>query len=115
MVGGKIRYSGALLKYSASEANYDKTITIVELRQKGYLNVEEYRIDYLRDMRIIRGYYKDIIQASKTDKARDDYIHIELLDEDDIFEGLSNLRQIYPNIMTYRYKENQLGENDLSP
>ena len=94
-LGGKARYPGALLKFSATEANYDKTITIVDLKEKNNLRVEEFKIDYMRDMRIIKGFYKDIIEASKNDKAREDYIHIELLDEDEIYDGFNQLRNIY--------------------
>lgn len=112
-LGGKARYPGALLKFSATEANYDKTITIVNLKEKNNLIVEEFKIDYMRDMRIIKGFYKDIIEASKNDKAREDYIHIELLDEDEIYDGFSNLRKIYPNIMTYKYKDKQVNVEDL--
>ena len=112
-LGGKARYPGALLKFSATEANYDKTITIVDLKEKNNLRVEEFKIDYMRDMRIIKGFYKDIIEASKNDKAREDYIHIELLDEDEIYDGFNQLRNIYPNIMTYKYKDRQVNVEDL--
>lgn len=112
-LGGKARYPGALLKFSATEANYDKTITIVNLKEKNNLRVEEFKIDYLRDMRIIKGYFDDIKEASKTDQAKDDYIHIELLDEDEIYDGFSQLRNIYPNIMTYKYKDRQVNVEDL--
>ena len=112
-LGGKARYPGALLKFSATEANYDKTITIVDLKEKNNLRVEEFKIDCMRDMRIIKGFYKDIIEASKNDKAREDYIHIELLDEDEIYDGFNQLRNIYPNIMTYKYKDRQVNVEDL--
>ena len=112
-LGGKARYPGALLKFSATEANYDKTITIVDLKEKNNLKVEEFKIDYMRDMRIIKGFYKDIIEDSKNDKAREDYIHIELLDEDEIYDGFNQLRNIYPNIMTYKYKDRQVNVEDL--
>lgn len=112
-LGGKARYPGALLKFSATEANYDKTITIVDIKEKNNLRVEEFKIDYMRDMRVIKGFYKDIIEASKNDKAREDYIHIELLDEDEIYDGFNQLRNIYPNIMTYKYKDRQVNVEDL--
>lgn len=104
-LGGKARYPGALLKFSASEANYDKTITVVDLKEKNNLTVEEFKIDYMRDMRVIKGFYDDIKEASINDKGKDDYIHIELLDEEEKYDGFSQLRKIYPNIMTYRYKD----------
>lgn len=112
-LNGKIRYPGALLKYASSESGYDKTITIVELRQKDDLEITEKKIEYLRDMRIINGYFDEIIEKSKYDKNKDDFIHIELKDSDDIFEGLSRLRNIYPNILTFKYVSFRAGENNL--
>lgn len=112
-LGGKLRYPGALLKYSLSEANYDKTITIVDLDETGSINVQEYRIDYLREMRIIRGDFDDILKVAQEDQAKEDYIHIELTNEEEIFEGLQKLRQIYPNIMTFKYVNSKTGANDL--
>lgn len=112
-LNGKVRYPGALLKYASSESGYDKTITIVDLKEKDNLEITERRIEYLRDMRIIRGMFEEIVKNSKEDTHKDDYIHIELLDEDDIFEGLSRLRNIYPNILTFRYINNRIGENNL--
>lgn len=112
-LNGKVRYPGALLKYASSESGYDKTITIVDLKEKDNLEITERRIEYLRDMRIIRGMFEEIVKNSKEDTHKDDYIHIELLDEGDIFEGLSRLRNIYPNILTFRYINNRIGENNL--
>lgn len=112
-LNGKVRYPGALLKYASSESGYDKSITIVDIEEKGNLKVTERKIEYLKDMRIIRGYFDKIIELSKVDSNKDDYLHIELLDQEDIFEGLSRLREIYPNILTFRYINNRIGENNL--
>ena len=37
----------------------------------------------------------------KTD--RNDYLHVTLTDEDDVYEGLSRLRTVYPNIIKLDY------------
>lgn len=110
---GRIRYPGALLKYDSKESNYKKSITVVELLEKGNIIIEDYEIDVLRDMRIIRGYFNDIVEKSFKDKNKEDYIHIELLDEMDILNGLQILRDIYPNIMTYRLVNTAVGENNI--
>lgn len=110
---GKLRYPGALLKYALSESGYNKSITIVDLKEKGDIEIIEKEIKYLRDMRVIRGKFDDIVDLSKEDNNKHDYIHIELLDENDIYQGLQRLRSIYPNILTYKYINQKIGENNL--
>lgn len=100
---GKVRYPGSLLKYSKSEANYQKAITILDIKEKGNIEIFERNINYLRDMRIIEGYFEDIIENSKKDKRKEDFIHINLFDEDQVFDALSRLRDIYPNLMSLVY------------
>lgn len=113
-LNGKLRYPGALLKYASSESGYDKTISLVEIAEKGSLSIVEHKIDYLRDMRIIRGKFDDIVKNSHNDDRKDDYIHIEIEDESDIHEGFSRLRKIYPNLLTYRMVNSSYGDNDFS-
>lgn len=112
-LNSKIRYPGALLKYSASEANYKKSITLVEIDKDGKVSIEEKYINYLRDMRIIEGYFDEIMQNASKDSHKDDYIHLLLEDEEDILDGLQRLRSVYPNIMTFRYKNMKIGDNNL--
>lgn len=112
-LGGKIRYPGALLKYSASETGYKKNIYIINMKEKGNIDYEKYKIDYLRDMRKIKGYFADVLEKSKKDKNKEDYIHFELLDEDDVINAHQILKSIYPNIMTLRYINQKIGENNL--
>lgn len=112
-MNGKIRYPGALLKYASSESNYEKSITIVEIKEKNNLVISERKIEYLHEMRKIRGYFSEIINSASEDSNFNDYIHIELLDDNEISEGLQRLREFYPNIMTMRYVNLKIGDNDL--
>lgn len=112
-MNGKIRYPGALLKYASSESNYEKSITIVEIKEKNNLEISERKIEYLHEMRKIRGYFNEIINSASEDSNFNDYIHIELLDDNEISEGLQRLREFYPNIMTMRYVNLKIGDNDL--
>lgn len=101
---GKIRYPGSLLKYSQSEENNKKTITMLDIREKNNIVLEEKTIDYLRDLRTIRGKFSDIIENSIKDENKDDYIFINLIDQDEVLDGLTRLREIYPNIMALKYE-----------
>ena len=49
-----VRYCGTPLKYSFSEAEQEKSVTVVELREKGRSEIRKIPLKPLRDMRRIR-------------------------------------------------------------
>lgn len=99
-MGDGIRYCGTLLKYSFSEINHKKSVTLVELGPKGEVNIELKPIKPLRDMREIKGTYMELTARDfYRNLNTDDYYHIILTDEDDIYDAAAKLRVIYPNLM----------------
>ncbi|MFM1540687.1 exonuclease SbcCD subunit D [Helcococcus ovis] len=112
-LNGKLRYPGSLLKYSASETGYDKSITLVDFKEKGNIEIYEKKINYLRDMRTIKGKFEEIIKNSINDRNKDDYIHLVLEDEDDILDGMQKIRKIYPNTLTMKYINKTYGNDDF--
>ncbi len=100
----RIRYCGTPLKYSFSEANHKKSITVVELGKKNELWVDTVPLIPRHDMRQIRGSYEEITARSfYKDMKVDDYLQITLTDEEDVPEAVSRLRVIYPNLMKLVY------------
>ena len=100
----RIRYCGTPLKYSFSEADHHKSVTVVKLGAKGDLSLELRPLLPRRDLRIIRGTFAEVTEKSFYEStAADDYLQIILTDEEDIPEALGRLRQIYPNIMKLTY------------
>lgn len=99
-----VRYCGTPLKYSFSEAEQTKTITVVELKEKGNLAIRQIPLVPLRDMRKIKGTYMEVTALSfYQDTNTEDYIHVTLTDEEDIPDGLQKLRVVYPNLMRLEY------------
>lgn len=100
-----IRYSGTPLKYSFSEAKDTKSVTIVDMKEKG--NIEISLVDLIpkRDMVEIKGRYDEIMLKSFYEETTfgEDYMHITLTDEDDIPDVLTKLRVVYKNIMKLDY------------
>lgn len=95
-----IRYSGSLLKYSFSEINYDKGINIIELKEKGNINIQFCPFKPLRDLVQIKGTLRELISKDFYSKIkRDDYMRIVLTDEQDVYDPFTRLRAVYPNIM----------------
>jgi exonuclease SbcD len=99
-----IRYCGTPLKYSFSEAKHEKSVTVLELLDKGQVNLKYIPLIPSRDMRELRGTYMEITNKENYEGTNvHDYVHITLTDEEDIPDALAKLRVIYPNIMKLDY------------
>ena len=99
-----LRYSGTPLKYSFSEAEQEKSVTVVELREKGEVELRQIPLTPLRDMRRIRGTYMEVMDRNFYQGTnREDYVQITLTDEEDVPDGLQRLRKVYPNLMRLVY------------
>ena len=99
-----IRYCGTPIKYSFSEAAKDKSVTIVELAEKGKVQIQEHILKPLHDLREIRGTYEELTaRKNYADTDVEDYLHITLTDEEDIMDVMDKLHSIYPNIMKLDY------------
>lgn len=108
----QVRYCGTPLKYSFSEAGQEKSITVVELKEKGNTQITFISLHPMRDMRKIRGSYMEVTARSFYENdSCDDYLHVTLTDEEDILDGLQKLRVIYPNIMQLEYDNRRTREN----
>lgn len=92
-----IRYSGSPLKYSKSEAKHKKQSLLVEI-EKDYLNVSTVGIDPLRDMKVLRGTFAELMKNES-----EDYIFFELEDKDYVMDAMSQLRKRYPYAMALEY------------
>lgn len=110
----RMRYSGTPLKYSLSEKDHKKSLTVVELGKKGETGladvvVREIPLTPNHDVREIRGTYAELVspefqreQVSEGLKL-DDYIYVKLTDENDVPDAASKLRGIYSNLMMLDY------------
>lgn len=95
----RIRYSGTPLKYSFSELNSDKSITVAELSGDGELAIRLIPLPEPRHMQELRGLFAEVTSPealARTD--RDAYTHVILTDEHPIPEVIARLRQCYPNL-----------------
>lgn len=107
-----VRYCGTPLKYSFSEAEQEKSVTVVELREKGDVAISTVPLVPLHDLRRIRGTYLEVTALSfyqNTDT--EDYVQITLTDEEDIPDGLQKLRIIYPNLMRLEYDNSRTRQS----
>ncbi len=109
----RVRYCGTPLKYSFSEANDKKSVTIVELKEKGSLDVRTADLVPKHDMREIKGKYEELTAKSFYENTtyQTDYMHITLTDEEDIPDGVGKLRTIYHNLMKLDYDNKRTRSN----
>lgn len=119
-----IRYAGSPLKYSFSEVRHHKSVTIVEFAPKGTLDIKKYPLTPIRDMREIKGPLAELIRvgASEADSEEtsgtatgtglcQDYVRAILTDEEEVYDAIGQLRQVYPNVMRLDF-ENNRGRQD---
>ena len=100
----KVRYCGTPLKYSFSECQDKKTMTILELKEKGNLAIKEIPLIPLHDMVKLRGTFMELMNPSGFPAIDEEsYLHITLLDEQDIPEAFIRLTSVYPNLMQMEY------------
>ena len=94
-----IRYSGSLLKYSFSEVEKPKSLTLIDMNAGGDCNINEVPLNPIRDMRVIEGKLEAILKAGKKDSANQDYLLVRLLDKHAILDPMGKLRSVYPNVL----------------
>lgn len=92
-------YCGTLLKYSVSEYKDEKSLTMVELKEKGTEPVVSHiPLHPLRDLRKEKGTLKEIL-AGVLDHSRDDYISVTITDEREPFQPRKQLEDVYPHLL----------------
>lgn len=107
-----LRYSGTPLKYSFSEADHKKSVTIVEFLEKGNIQIDTVPLVPLKDMRKLKGKYMEVTaKECYTAENKLDYLQITLTDEEDVPGVLEKLRTIYPNLMRLEYDNKRTREN----
>lgn len=97
-----IRYAGSPLKYSFSEINHQKSVTIVELEDE--IRVRTIPLAAKRDWVELRGSFDEIISNKvENPHSKEDYYRIILTDEVRIPDVAERLRACYPNWMCIEY------------
>lgn len=102
-------YAGSPLKYSFSEADQEKSVNIITLKEKGDITVTKESLKPVHDMRKIRGTMEQILQAASGTRDMD-YIQVSLTDEDELYNPMEMLRSVYPNVMELILTKNLVRE-----
>ena len=84
----KMRYSGSPLKYAVDEAGSEKSVTLVELGEKGELSVRLLPLRPKRDLRVITGSCDQLCDPSL---ASDDYVFAQLISDGPVLGAIHRL------------------------
>lgn len=100
----EVRYAGSPLKYSFSEIDHMKSVTLIELGEKGSVKLEALALEPLHDLRCIRGPLAELCSDEVVaGQNADDYLRIILTDESPQLNALRALRAHYPRLMAIEY------------
>ena len=104
-----LRYAGSPLKYSLekNELEQEKTVTLVELKEKGTVEVRQLPLEPLRQIRRLKGTLEELIQSAVDPQ---DYIYATLTDEQTQIDAMARLQNVYPFTMKLDYDNGTLLE-----
>ncbi len=95
-----IRYAGSPLKYSLSEAGQEKSVTVIDLFEKGRVDIFNKVIPAPHDLRILTGRVEELTAAvSSAGQETNDYVYAVLTDKGEVYGAMEKLRAVYPNII----------------
>lgn len=93
-----VRYCGSPLAYSFSETE-QKTITWVDLMEKGNVSVWTEELFPMHPLRTIRGTFGELLSMTPSE----DYLRAVLTDEEDVPHALARLQDRFPNLLRLEY------------
>ena len=113
-VGDRCRYAGSPLPYSFSEANQDKSITVIQVDAAHTCSISTLPLTPLHPMRELRGPLEELLRpdiVAAADPA--DYLRVTLTDEREPENAASRLRAVYPNLMSLEFDNQRTRQSEL--
>ena len=92
-----IRYAGSPVKYSFGESRQKKSVTLVELREKGNISITQLPIKPLRDVRRVYATFELLDSMPKSD----DFIWLTISDELPPRDWYRRAEEIFPNLVRH--------------
>lgn len=113
------RYAGTMLKYSFSEINHNKTVPIIDFKEKGNIEINLKELAPIRDMREIKGPIEELLKKENYEKGNiNDYIKAIITNEETVYDAIGQIRRIYPNTLKLEIRNsktiNSVEEQNLN-
>lgn len=94
------RYAGTMLKYSFSEINHNKSVPVIDFKEKGNIEINLKELVPLRDMREIKGPIEELLKKENYELGNvNDYTKAVITNEETIYDAIGQIRRIYPNTL----------------
>lgn len=94
------RYAGTMLKYSFSEINHNKSVPIIDFKEKGKIEICLKELVPLRDMREIKGPIEELLKKENYELGNvNDYIKAVITNEETVYDAIGQIRRVYPNTL----------------
>ena len=119
-VGGdeRIRYCGTPLKYSFSEWQQQKSVTMVELAAKGSMKVTQLPLKPLREVRYLKDTFEHLMAKPNyvmfpmdENGCLQDFYYLTLTDENDVTNAMQRLQTVYKNLLQLDYDNKRTQAN----
>jgi len=108
-----IRYSGTPLKYSFSECEHIKSLTVLNITA-GKLEYSTVPFKIMHDLKKLKGLYAEVAGEAMVSLYRDCYVHITLTNEEELLNVLGDMRALYPRLC-YLTFENSRTTGSVAP
>ena len=105
----EVRYSGSPLKYSLSEVNNEKSVSLITISGKGKAEIELVPVRPMRNVRHLKGKIKDLLDKANV-TAPEDFIYATLTDEEIVSDAMGIFQQVYPNTVKIDYDNSHTRE-----
>lgn len=117
----EVRYAGSPLKYSFSEVQHKKAITVVDIEEKGQVSLRKIPLYPLHEMAVIRGTMEELRGEAYRKYRSGYYLSAVLTDEEPVENPLEKLREYFPGLLefsvdnarTRERKENGLDTEEI--
>ena len=106
------RYAGTMLKYSFSEINHHKTVPIIDVKEKGNINIELIPLNPVRDIRELKGPIEELLKKENYETGNiNDYIKAVITNEEPVYDAIGQLRRIFPNTLKLEIRNSKTARN----
>ena len=92
-----LRYAGSLMKYSFSEVTQKKSVTVVEMGEKGKVDIHTVPLNAPHDMRLVEGMLDEVMAMPYSE----DYVWVTLRDELPPPDARVTVSTVFPNMMKF--------------
>ncbi len=92
-----VRYAGSPLKYSFSEADHVKSVTLVDMPEKGSIQVRTLPLTPRHDVRLVEGMLEELLSSPYSE----DYVWVTIHDELPPPDAKVSLTVNFPNMLKF--------------